>query len=135
ITMGLICSTSRFLSYRTREGRLLISEQRRIHDSFSGAWPRSRRKVQSGSTHPSRCRTADGRSASRTSGAFSMSDESSHSTETCKNEEPACRGWKDDPTPSPRRAELALRYNTARTTRNDGPEDSSLAERCLIGGL
>src|SRR6266404_2366681 len=57
------------------------------------------------------------------------------STETCKNEEPACRGWKYDPTPSPRRAEVALRYNTARMNRNDGPEDSSLAERCLTGGL
>jgi hypothetical protein len=57
------------------------------------------------------------------------------STETCKNEEAACRGWKYDPTPSPRRAEVALRYNTARMNRNDGPEDSSLAERCLTGGL
>jgi hypothetical protein len=57
------------------------------------------------------------------------------STETCKNEEPACRGWKYDPTPTPRRAEVALRYNTARMNRNDGPEDSSLPERCLTGGL
>jgi len=57
------------------------------------------------------------------------------STETCKNEEPACRGWKYDPTPTPRRAEAALRYNTTRMNRNDGPEDSSLAERCLTGGL
>jgi hypothetical protein len=57
------------------------------------------------------------------------------STETCKNAEPACRGGKYDPTPSPRRAELALRYNTARMNRNDGPEDSSLPERCLTGGL
>jgi hypothetical protein len=57
------------------------------------------------------------------------------STQTCKNEEPACRGWKYDPLPTPRRAETALRYNTARMNRNDGPEDSSLAERCLTGGL
>jgi hypothetical protein len=57
------------------------------------------------------------------------------STQTCKNEEPACRGWKYDPMPTPRRAEMALRYNTARMNRNDGPEDSSLAERCLTGGL
>src|SRR5215468_12265690 len=57
------------------------------------------------------------------------------STETCKNEEAACRGWKYDPTPSPRRAERAVRYNTTRMNRNDGPEDSSLAERCLTGGL
>jgi hypothetical protein len=57
------------------------------------------------------------------------------STETCKNGEPACRGWKYDPTPTARRAEVALRYNTGRMNRNDGPEDSSLAERCLTGGL
>jgi hypothetical protein len=57
------------------------------------------------------------------------------STQTCKNEEPGCRGGKYDPTPTPRRTETALRYNTARMNRNDGPEDSSLAERCLTGGL
>jgi hypothetical protein len=57
------------------------------------------------------------------------------STQTCKNEEPGCRGGKYDPAPTPRRAETALRYNTARMNRNDGPEDSSLAERCLTGGL
>jgi hypothetical protein len=57
------------------------------------------------------------------------------STETCKNREPACSGGKYDPTRSPRFAELPLRYNTARMNRNDGPEDSSLAERCLTGGL
>jgi hypothetical protein len=57
------------------------------------------------------------------------------STETCKNREPACSGGKYDPTRSPRFAELLPRYNTARMNRNDGPEDSSLAERCLTGGL
>jgi hypothetical protein len=57
------------------------------------------------------------------------------STETCKNEEAACRGGKYDPTHSPRFADLPPRYNTARMNRNDGPEDSSLAERCLTGGL
>jgi hypothetical protein len=57
------------------------------------------------------------------------------STETCKNREPACSGGKYDPTRSPRFAELPLRYNTARMNRNDGPDDSSLAERCLTGGL
>jgi hypothetical protein len=57
------------------------------------------------------------------------------STETCKNREPGCGGGKYDPTRSPRFAELPLRYNTARMNRNDGPEDSSLAERCLTGGL
>jgi hypothetical protein len=57
------------------------------------------------------------------------------STETCKNKEPACGGGKYEPTRSPRFAELPPRYNTARMNRNDGPEDSSLAERCLTGGL
>jgi hypothetical protein len=57
------------------------------------------------------------------------------STETCKNKEAACSGGKFDAAPSPRRVELPLRYNTARMNRNDGPEDSSLAERCLTGGL
>jgi hypothetical protein len=57
------------------------------------------------------------------------------STDTCKNGEAACRGGKYDPTPSPRFADLPPRYNTARMNRNDGPEDSSLPERCLTGGL
>jgi len=57
------------------------------------------------------------------------------STETCKNKEAACSGGKYDSTRSPRFAELPLRYNTARMNRNDGPEDSSLPERCLTGGL
>src|SRR5947209_8009266 len=57
------------------------------------------------------------------------------STDTCKNKLPGCAGGKYDPTTSPRRAEVAPRYNTARMNRNDGPEDSTLAERCLTGGL
>jgi hypothetical protein len=57
------------------------------------------------------------------------------STETCKNKEAACSGGKYDPTRSPRFADLPPRYNTARMNRNDGPEDSSLPERCLTGGL
>jgi hypothetical protein len=57
------------------------------------------------------------------------------STETCKNRSVACGGGKYDPTPSPRRAELPPRYNTARMNRHDGPEDSSLPDRCLTGGL
>jgi hypothetical protein len=57
------------------------------------------------------------------------------STETCKNKEAACNGGKYDPARSPRFAELPPRYNTARMNRNDGPEDSSLGERCLTGGL
>src|SRR5215470_12878698 len=56
------------------------------------------------------------------------------STDTCKNMLPGCTGGKYVPTTSPSRADLAPRYNTARMNRNDGPEDSSLAERCLTGG-
>jgi hypothetical protein len=56
------------------------------------------------------------------------------STDTCKKGLAGCAGWKYVPTTSPRRAELPSRYNTARMNRNDGPEDSSLAERCLTGG-
>src|SRR6266480_2224192 len=57
------------------------------------------------------------------------------STDTCKNKLPGCAGGKYDPTTSPRRTEAPPRYNTARMNRNDGPEDSTLAERCLTGGL
>jgi len=57
------------------------------------------------------------------------------STDTCKNKLPGCAGGKYDPTTSPRRADLPPRYNTARMNRNDGPEDSLLAERCLTAGL
>jgi len=56
-------------------------------------------------------------------------------TEACKTKAPVCSGGKYDPTPSPRRAELPPRFNTGGMNRNDGPEDSSLAERCLTGGL
>jgi hypothetical protein len=57
------------------------------------------------------------------------------STETCKNKEPACSGGTYDPKPSPRRAETPPRYNTGRFNRHDAPEETSLAERCLTGGL
>jgi hypothetical protein len=57
------------------------------------------------------------------------------STESCKNKEADCAGGKYDPTPSPRRAELPPRYNTGRMNRDDGPEDHSLGDRCLTGGL
>jgi hypothetical protein len=57
------------------------------------------------------------------------------STETCNNKEAACSEGRYDPTRSPRFAELPPRYTTTRMNRNDGPEDSSLAERCLTGGL
>jgi hypothetical protein len=57
-------------------------------------------------------------------------------TETCKNNELPCRGGKYDPTPSPRYADPPPRYNTATINRYDGPEDASLAVRCLmVGGL
>ena len=57
------------------------------------------------------------------------------STETCKNKEAACSGGKYNPAPSPRFEERAPRYNTARMNRHYGPEDATLAERCLMGGL
>jgi hypothetical protein len=58
------------------------------------------------------------------------------STETCKNEEPACAGRKYDSTPSPRWEEAPPRYNASgRMNRHYGPEDTSLPERCLTGGL
>ena len=57
------------------------------------------------------------------------------STETCKSKSPACAGGKYDPTPSPRRAELAPRYNLAHINRDDGPEDHWPNDRCLTGGL
>src|SRR5256886_6520835 len=56
------------------------------------------------------------------------------STDTCKKGLAGCAGWKYVPTTSPRRAEVFPRYNTARMNRNDGPEGSSLAVRCLTGG-
>ena len=56
-------------------------------------------------------------------------------TETCKNQLEGCFGGKYNPTPSPRRAELPPRYNTARMNRQDRPEDGALADRCLTGGL
>jgi hypothetical protein len=57
------------------------------------------------------------------------------STETCKSKSLACAGGKYDPTPSPRRAELAPRYNLAHINRDDGPEDHWPNDRCLTGGL
>ena len=57
------------------------------------------------------------------------------STDTCKKGLAGCAGWKYDPATSPRRAEVPPRYITRAMNRNDGPEDSSLGERCLAGGL
>jgi hypothetical protein len=56
-------------------------------------------------------------------------------TETCKTKAVECNGGIYDPMPSPRRAELPPRYNTATINRHDGPEDGTLANRCLTGGL
>ena len=56
-------------------------------------------------------------------------------TDTCKNKSTACAGGKYDPTPSARRAEALDRYNTGRMNRHNGPEDGSLADRCLSGGI
>ncbi|MEA2825202.1 MAG: hypothetical protein QOF03_1684 [Alphaproteobacteria bacterium] len=56
-------------------------------------------------------------------------------TDTCKNKSVACNGGKYDPKPSPRRTDLAPRYNAARMNRHDNPEDGALADRCLTGGL
>jgi hypothetical protein len=56
-------------------------------------------------------------------------------TETCKLKLEGCLGGEYNPKPSPRRAEPAPRYNTARMNRHDGPEDGALADRCLTGGL
>jgi hypothetical protein len=57
------------------------------------------------------------------------------STETCRIKYRACDGGKYDPTPSPRFADPPPRYNTARMNRHDGPEDGTLADRCLTPGL
>jgi hypothetical protein len=57
------------------------------------------------------------------------------STQTCKAKSIACAGGRYDPTPSPRRAEIPARYNTARMNRHDNPEDGSLTDRCLPPGL
>src|SRR3984893_17040721 len=46
---------------------------------------------------------------------------------------PPCHGTH--PTPSLRRAESPPRYNPANVNRYDGPEDGTLANRCLTPGL
>jgi hypothetical protein len=67
-------------------------------------------------------------------------------TQACRSQRAQCRGGKYDPTPSPRRVEIPPRYNAGggggqpgpsqpRYNRHDGPEDGSLADRCLTGGL
>ena len=56
-------------------------------------------------------------------------------TETCKNKETPCAGGTYDPKPSSRFGDTPPRYNTATINRYNGPEDASLAVRCLMGGL
>jgi hypothetical protein len=56
-------------------------------------------------------------------------------TDVCKDKQLACNGGKYDPTPSLRYAEPAPRYNTGTINRYSGPEDASLAVRCLMGGV
>jgi hypothetical protein len=53
-------------------------------------------------------------------------------TDTCKNKMTACNGWQYGP-PSPVRSEMPPSYNTQRMNRHDGPEDQSMADRCMSG--
>src|SRR5436309_7637723 len=55
-------------------------------------------------------------------------------TSACKEQLPGCAGGKYGPV-SPRRNETAPMYLSASINRADGPEDRSLAERCLSGAL
>jgi hypothetical protein len=57
------------------------------------------------------------------------------SNDTCKDKAVQCSGGRYDPTPSSRRAELPPRYNIQGINRHDGPEDGTLSDRCLTGGL
>jgi hypothetical protein len=57
------------------------------------------------------------------------------STDTCKNNEPACSGGKYDAKPSSRFADQPPRYNLGRMNRHDGPEDGTPQDRCLTLGL
>jgi hypothetical protein len=56
-------------------------------------------------------------------------------TDTCSNKEAACAGGKFDPIPSARYEDRPPRYNSERMNRHNGPEDASLADRCLSSGL
>ena len=77
--------------------------------------------------------TAEAQKTAATDRAFRLA--LLQSTGTCKDKLPACAGGHYEPAASPRRAETVPHYNTVRINRNDGPEDSSLPERCLTGGL
>jgi hypothetical protein len=56
-------------------------------------------------------------------------------TETCKKKEAPCNGGTYDPTLSSHFDDPPPRYNTATINRYNGPEDASLAVRCLMGGV
>jgi hypothetical protein len=55
-------------------------------------------------------------------------------TDTCKNQTQGCNGGTYGP-PSPRFADVPPYFNTGRLNRHDGPEDQSLGDRCLGGGV
>jgi hypothetical protein len=57
------------------------------------------------------------------------------STATCKNKEAACTGGQYDPTRSARFGDLPPLYNVGRQNRFNGPEDGSLADRCIAGNF
>jgi hypothetical protein len=77
--------------------------------------------------------TADARQRASADRAFRL--ELLRATQTCKNKLAGCDGGAYDPTPSPRLSEMVSRYNTARMNRHYNPEDGSLTDRCLGGGL
>jgi hypothetical protein len=80
--------------------------------------------------------TTDGQKAAAADREFRLA--LLQATETCKTQSVRCSGGKYDPTPSPRRSEPPPRYNATnfgRINRHDGPEDGTLADRCLTGGL
>ena len=54
------------------------------------------------------------------------------STDACKSNRPGCPPYGP---PSPRRAESPPHYLTRSANRANGPEDRSLSERCMAGGL
>jgi hypothetical protein len=53
-------------------------------------------------------------------------------TDTCKNKMTACNGWQYGP-PSPALLAMPPSYNTQRMNRHNGPEDQSMADRCMSG--
>lgn len=56
-------------------------------------------------------------------------------TNGCRDKLQQCEGGWYDPKPSPKLLEPPPMYNTGRINRHDGPEDESLAGRCMGGRL